>query len=82
MHTPRASIFGLLGLTAFGVVYDSGLFGTPDGYDHSAFISIASSTGTVAPPAPAVLTYAVLNNVTGEDVTVLPPNRINAQKFK
>lgn len=68
MHKPsRAYISGLVGLTAFGVAYDSGLFGTPDGYDHSAMISVASSTGTLAWPA-----YAVLNNVTGEAVTIVP----------
>jgi hypothetical protein len=36
MYKPsRAPIFGLVGLTAFGVAYDSGLFGTPDGFENS-----------------------------------------------
>ena len=30
----RGSIYGLIGLTAFGVAYDSGLFGPTDGHDH------------------------------------------------
>jgi hypothetical protein len=72
----HASIYGLIGLTGFGVAYDCGLFGTPDGHDHSALISIASasSTGTLGTPM-----YAVLNNVTGEAVTVARSETIKAQ---
>jgi hypothetical protein len=46
----HASIYGLIGLTGFGVAYDCGLFGIPDGHDHSALISIASATGTLGMP--------------------------------
>jgi hypothetical protein len=77
MYKPsHASIFGLVGLTAFGVAYDSGLFGTPDGHDHSAVIaiSVAASTGSLAIPM-----YAVMNNVTGDNVAIYPPETINVQ---
>jgi hypothetical protein len=70
----HASIYGLIGLTGFGVAYDCGLFGIPDGHDHSALISIASATGTLGMPM-----YAVLNNVTGEAVTVVRSETIKAQ---
>ena len=71
MHkVSRSSVFGLVGLTAFGVAYDSGLFGTPDGFDHSAVIaiSVAPSTGTLNVPM-----YAVINNTTGEYVAINHP---------
>jgi hypothetical protein len=48
-----ASICGVVGLSVFGVAYDTGLFGTPDGFDHSAPVKVpvltpASTTATVA----------------------------------
>jgi hypothetical protein len=72
MHKPsRVSIYGVLGLAGFGVGYDCGLFGTPDGYDHSAVISIPASTTTVTMSNGLVY---VTQAVTGEDITVpLPP---------
>jgi hypothetical protein len=74
MHTPsRVSIYGVIGLAGFGVGYDSGLFGTPDGYDHSAVVSIAPSSGTVT--VSGGVGY-VTQAVTGEDIAVpLPPAR-------
>jgi hypothetical protein len=67
---------GLVGLTAFGVAYDCGLFGTPDGYDHSALIaiSVTPSTGTLNVPA-----YSVVNNVTGAGVAIYQPEKIKVQ---
>ena len=80
MHkASRTSVFGLVGLTAFGVAYDSGLFGAPDGHDHSALIllSIAPSTGTLNVPM-----YSVMNNVTGDSVVIYHPETIKAQSSK
>jgi hypothetical protein len=67
-----ASIYGLVGLTAFGVAYDAGLFGATDGFDHSALISIsvAPSTGTINVP------MAIMNNVTGDSVMIHWPETI------
>ena len=75
----RAAIYGLVGLTAFGVAYDCGFFGTPDGHDHSAFIaiSIAPSTGTVNMPM-----YSVVDNVTGNAVAIHPPETMKMQTTK
>jgi hypothetical protein len=71
MHTPsRVSIYGALGLACFGAGYDCGLFGSPDGHDHSAVISIPASTGTVTMSAGVIyFTQAV----TGQDVAVPLP---------
>jgi hypothetical protein len=78
MHkVSRGSVFGLAVLTGFGVAYDSGLFGTPDGYDHSAVISIAPSTSTVS-----MSMYAVMNNTTGEDILIHQSEAIKAQTTK
>ncbi len=63
----RTSICSLVGITAFGVTYDSGFFGPPDGHDHSAVISMPVSTGSVA-----AVTY-IINNMTGEDVAMQAP---------
>jgi hypothetical protein len=64
-----ASIYGPVGLTAFAVAYDAGLFGMPDGFDHSALISIsvAASTGTLNVP------MAIMNNVTGDSIAIDHP---------
>lgn len=67
MH--KAPVFGLVGLTAFGVAYDAGLLGTPDGHDHSAVVSVATAVSTGL-----ANTVIVFNNVTGEDVAVVPPD--------
>jgi hypothetical protein len=66
MHKPsRAAIYGVIGLAGFGVGYDCGLFGPPDGHDHSVLISIAPSTGTVTGPVTAIF---ISQNVTGDAV--------------
>jgi hypothetical protein len=70
MKTCPLPIYGLIGLTAFGAAYDSGLFGQPDGFVHSAIVSIAGPTGPVAGP-PAVV--YVQNTVTGDDVALSGP---------
>jgi hypothetical protein len=64
-----ASIYGLVGLTALGVAYDSGLFGPSDGLDHSALISIsvAPSTGSLSIP------MYIANNITGDPVAIYQP---------
>ena len=67
MH--KVPVYGLVGLTAFGVTYDAGLFGTPDGHDHSAVISVAATAASTGLPN----TVIVFNNVTGENVVVVPP---------
>jgi hypothetical protein len=64
----RPTIYVLAGLTIFGVAYDGGLFGTPDGSDHSAVMSItAGSTGPAGPSA------YVQNTIAGDGVAVTPP---------
>jgi hypothetical protein len=68
MHKP--SIYGIIGLTVFGVAYDSGFFGSQDGYDHSAIVSIPASTGTVTLSNGIVY---VTQAVTGEDIAIPPP---------
>src|SRR5271169_1309945 len=71
MHKPsRVAIYGVIGLAGFGVGYDCGLFGPPDGHDHSAIISITTSSGTITGPITAVL---IAQNVTGEGITVPMP---------
>jgi hypothetical protein len=64
----RASIYGLIGLTAFGVAYDSGLFGPTDGHDHSAVVSMPLTAGTST--GLSLGSVYVPNAVTGEDVVV------------
>jgi len=51
----------------FGVAYDSGLFGAPDGHDHSALVMIAPSTGTWVATVYAPIT------VTGDEVPIFRP---------
>lgn len=70
MHNafPRASIWGLIGLTSFGVAYDSGLFGVPDGHDHSAVLSVAASTGSIA-SVNSIIAYTP-NTITGDDIAM------------
>jgi hypothetical protein len=63
--------YSLAGLTIFGVAYDSGAFGTPDGHDHSVVVSIAPSTASIA-----LSNAVVVNNVTGEDVAIVPPKTL------
>jgi hypothetical protein len=71
MNKPsRISTYGLIGLAGFGVFYDCGLFGPTDGFDHSIMISMPS-TATIGMP-----TYAVLNNITGEDVMLVQQPQI------
>jgi hypothetical protein len=68
MHKPsRISIYGVLGLTAFGVGYDCGLFGPPDGFDHSAVISVPASTTTASMSFGVVY---VTQAVTGDDIVI------------
>jgi hypothetical protein len=64
--------YSVAGLTLFGVAYDSGLFGTPDGHDHSVVVSITPSTASSALTPNAV----VVNNVTGEGVAVVSPKTL------
>jgi hypothetical protein len=72
MQTPsRVSLYSVIGLVGFGVAYDSGLFGTPDGHDHSAMISISSSTTSSVVVSGGVV-YG-LNAVTGDDFAVPLP---------
>ena len=75
MH--KAPVFGLVGLTAFGVGYDAGLFGTPDGHDHSALVSFAVSTG-----ATVTAIHFVTVNTTGEDVAIVPPDLCSVRTHK
>jgi hypothetical protein len=78
MHkASKASVYSVIGLTALGVGYDSGLFGTPDGHDHSALVSVAVSTGATV----STITY-INNNVTGEDVAVVPPALVSPRTHK
>jgi hypothetical protein len=71
MHKPsQASVYGIVGLTFFGVGYDCGLFGNPDGHDHSAVISVASASSSSS----VSIGYTYLSNgITGEEIPVIPP---------
>lgn len=70
-----ATIYAAVGLTAFGVGYDSGLFGTPDGHNHSAPVSFAVAGATGA----SVSNVHVTNNITGDEVVFpLVASGINA----
>ena len=66
----RGAVYGVLGLAGFGVLYDCGLFGPPDGHDHSAAISIAPSTGSLTISSGV---FFVSQNNTGEDIAVPLP---------
>ena len=72
MHKPsRGSVYSIIGLASFGVVYDCGLFGPTDRHDHSAVISIiAPSTSTVTMSAGVLY---ISQSVTGEDIAVPLP---------
>jgi hypothetical protein len=72
IHKPSAFfIYGGIGLTSLGVAYDSGLFGAPDGHDHSVVFSVgASSTSSVAAG-----TFTVVSNITGDEVVVELPSQ-------
>ena len=72
MHPPAILIYGGISLAGFGVAYDSGLFGVPDGYDHSAVVLIAGSTGTVAPAGGQIVSYTP-NTITGDDIAMPRP---------
>jgi hypothetical protein len=70
MHkASKGSVFGAVGLAAFGVAYDGGLFGATDGHDHSALVSFAVSTGATV----ATIQFVTVNT-TGEDVAVISPD--------
>jgi hypothetical protein len=68
-------ISGGIGLTLFGVAYDSGLFGPTDGSDHSAVFAVPGATGTVSPNSFGV-TCSVVNNITGDVVGAPLPRAI------
>jgi hypothetical protein len=57
-----------VGLSGFGVAYDSGVFGTPDGHDHSAVISVSANTGSTV----AVADRVILDSVLGEQIATPP----------
>ena len=38
------AVWSAIGLAGFGVMYDCGLFGPPDGHDHSVLIAVSSGT--------------------------------------
>jgi hypothetical protein len=69
VHKPSAVlIHGGIGLAGFGVACDGGVFGPMDGHDHSAMFVVAASS-SVGP------TFAVVNNITGDEVVALLPSR-------
>jgi hypothetical protein len=71
MHkVSRVSVCGAITVAVLGVGYDSGWFGPTDGHDHSAPVSI-----TMASTSSVSAVNAVMNNVTGEDVSVAPAPR-------
>jgi hypothetical protein len=74
MHRPSAVlIYGGIGLTSFGVAYDSGLLGATDGQDHSALFAVSGATGTIS--SASGVTCAVVNNITGDTVVAPLPLR-------
>jgi hypothetical protein len=56
------------GLAAFGVAHDSGLFESPDGFDHSARFVTASTSSTTS-----VATGLAFNTIEGDDFKVSRP---------
>lgn len=70
MRTSSPVVCAVVGVTLFGVGYDSELFGPTDGHDYAALISVAASTVSVGPSG----VIYVSNNVIGEDVAVIPPD--------
>lgn len=72
MKTPsQPAIYGVVGLAAFGVAYDSGLFGHPDGYDHSAVVTVAATGVSASSIIGAVY---ISNPIEGSDFRVYTPN--------
>jgi hypothetical protein len=73
MHAPlRWSVYGLVGLAGFGVAYDSGSFGPPDGFDHSAVVTVTVATSSVTLSGGVL---SLTNNITGDGIAVPPPAR-------
>ena len=73
MHKPSAVlIYSGIGLTSFGVAYDSGFFGTTDGHDHSAVFAAPGATGTVSSVSGVI--YTAVNNITGDAVVAPLPS--------
>jgi hypothetical protein len=65
----RGLIYGTAGLTLFGVAYDTGLFGTPDGFDHSTVVSLtAAFTATTS----FATYFTAINMVTGKAEAPVP----------
>jgi hypothetical protein len=58
------TVWSAIGLAGFGALYDTGLFGKPDGRDHSALFVM--STNTVS----SVTGVIVTANNTGEMITL------------
>jgi hypothetical protein len=72
MHRPSHVVtYGVVGLAGFGIAYDCGLFGPPDGHDHSAVVAIAPSPGSLG-LSNGSMAY-VSNGVTGEEIAVFLP---------
>jgi hypothetical protein len=67
-------IYGGVGLTIFGVAYDSGLLGPTDGHDHSVVFSSATSTVSISAGS-----LVMPNTVTGDEVVAPLPNRKPSQ---
>jgi hypothetical protein len=79
MRKPTAMlIYGGIGLTSFGVAYDSGFLGTPDGRDHSAVFAPPAATSSVSQIIGAG--YSVVNNITGDEVMAPLPSHRPAQQ--
>jgi hypothetical protein len=79
MHKPSAVlIYGGIGITSFGVAYDSGYLGSTDGQDHSAVFSIPS--GVTGTSSDSRTSYTVVNNITGDEVVAPLPSRKSPQQ--
>jgi hypothetical protein len=72
------AVWSAVGIASFGTVYDCGLFGVPDGNDHSALIVVAAN-GTVT-TANGILMTA--NHITGDQITMSLPDHRTPQTTK
>jgi hypothetical protein len=80
VHKPSSLlIYGGIGLTTFGVAYDSGFFGTPDGHDHSVMFAATTATGSVSSVSISGGTLVTVSNVTGDEIVAPLPNRKPSQ---
>jgi hypothetical protein len=68
-------IYGGIGLTGFGVAYDSGFFGPADGHDHSAVFAVAPGATVTSTSISDGATYVVVNSITGAAVVAPLPTR-------